>query len=474
MLTLAKNRIYVIINPTWCSGSQWEVRELPRLRDPIHGFIELSEQELKIVDSAPFQRLRNIKQLATTYLVYHGAEHTRFGHSVGVMHLVSRAFQSAISNYEQDSGEKLFSDLDADWYEQILRLIALTHDLGHAPFSHGTEALFDEGVEHENFTYKIICETEIADLIRKIGDVFCKKHNVGEEYQITPQLLWSIYGEKNPESNPRYMSHLSSFMFLKTFMDSELDCDKMDYLLRDSYYCGVNYGKYDINRLIESLTVYRSSKQNIMQLAIQKGGVHAFEEFVIARYFMFIQVYFHKTRRYLDKALVRCIREILEDNRYPSQVEEYLKWNDDLVISKILQMASSSDNARKFTTREVMSCVYETHTHANLNTNSNDQQVYRLLKRELKNKLPDCILEEDEASKLAHKIPVMEQYDADSGKGIPIISRYFDKPTSIADESILLSGLVSPINIKRIYVDKVHSKEAKRIVKDYFASGEAE
>lgn len=440
---------------------------MPRLRDPIHGFIELSELELELVDSAPFQRLRNIKQLATTYLVYHGAEHTRFGHSLGVMHLVDRAFCSATENYRLEHGESLFSDIDAAWYKQLLRLIALVHDLGHAPFSHGSEALFDEGLEHEDFTNKIICETEIADIIIKIGDQFCKDYGCDASYKITPQLLWSIYGEKNPESNPQYMAHLVDFKFLKTFMDSELDCDKMDYLLRDSYYCGVNYGKYDLNRVIDSLTVYQNSSQNIKQLAIQKGGVHAFEEFVIARYFMFIQVYFHKTRRYLDKLLVRCIGEVLEDQRYPASVEEYLKWNDDLVIEKISQNAANSENAKCFVCREVMSCVYETRTHANSNTNSSDLQVYRLLLKKLRETFPDATIDTDEASKLAHKIPIMERYDADSGKGIPIVSNYLNKPTSISDESLLLRGLVQPINIKRIYVDKAHSKEAKQLVREY-------
>ncbi len=443
---------------------------MPRLRDPIHGFIELSEAELRIVDSAPFQRLRNIKQLATTYLVYHGAEHTRFGHSLGVMHLVTRAFRSSISNYEQETGQLLFNEVDAKWYEQILRLIALVHDLGHAPFSHGSEALFDEGVEHEDFTARIICETEVAQMITDIGDAFCKENGVGASYKITPELLWSIYGEKNPESNPQYLEHLSEFKFLKTFMDSELDCDKMDYLLRDAYYCGVNYGRYDLNRLIDSLTVYYNEKQNIRQLAIQKGGVHAFEEFVIARYFMFIQVYFHKTRRYLDKLLVRCISEVLENQRYPEAVNEYLSLNDDVVLGKISQNATISKNAADFVNRNVMSCVYETHTHANVNTNSSDLLIFNALKRELKRKLPDCSLDEDEASKLAHKIPMLEPYDADSGKGIPIISAYLKKPTSISDESVLLAGLIKQINIKRIYVDKVHAKEAKQIVRDYLAA----
>ena len=241
---------------------------MPRLRDPIHGFIELSELELKIVDSVPFQRLRNIKQLATTYLVYHGAEHTRFGHSLGVMHLASRAFRSAIANYKRDNPEKaLFSAVDEKWYEQILRLIALTHDLGHAPFSHGTEVLFDNGFEHETFTKKIICETEIADIIKRIGEKFCVDNKVGDEYLFTPELLWCIYGEKHPETDQKYMEHFREFKFLRTFMDSELDCDKMDYLLRDSYYCGVNYGKYDLN--LHSLLCRKMVFMRLKNLSLQ-------------------------------------------------------------------------------------------------------------------------------------------------------------------------------------------------------------
>ena len=104
-------------------------------RDPIHGFIPVRPLERKIIDSRPFQRLRHIKQLSLTNLVYHGAEHTRFGHSIGVMHLVTRAFKAVVTNKD------LFSEEQKEWYEQILRLMALTHDLGHAPFSHGSEAV---------------------------------------------------------------------------------------------------------------------------------------------------------------------------------------------------------------------------------------------------------------------------------------------------------------------------------------------
>ena len=148
-----------------------------KYRDPIHGFIEVSELENEIINSQPFQRLRNIKQLAMTYLVFHGAEHTRFGHSLGVMHLVTKAFRSAIKN------GTAYTFQNVEWYVQVLRLIALTHDLGHAPFSHASESVFPDGLEHEDFTEKIIKETCIADTILKIGRQFQEKY--GESFNIT-------------------------------------------------------------------------------------------------------------------------------------------------------------------------------------------------------------------------------------------------------------------------------------------------
>ena len=440
---------------------------MPRFRDPIHGYIELSKLELRIIDTTQFQRLRKIKQLATTYLVYHGAEHTRFGHSIGVACLVTRAFRSAICNYYEKNRENLFSEIDAEWYEQLLRIIALVHDIGHAPFSHGSENLFDGNQKHEDFTKKIICETSLADIIREIGSEFQKKYRVGEDYQITPELLWDIYGASYPESNPQYLARVSDFKFLKTFLDSELDCDKMDYLLRDSYYCGVNYGKFDLNRLLDSLTVYHNKEHNIKQLAIQRGGIHAFEEFVIARYFMFIQVYFHKTRRYLDYLLVKCIKEILPNEKYPDSVDEYLGLDDDCILERIRLHVSKSDCAKQFIERDVMSCIYETPSHTNANANSPDLRIFDLVHRQLTQNIQDCIIHIDSPSKLAHKIPVLGVYNADSGKGIPIISKYSKEPTSLIDESLLLKGLDKPINIKRIYIDRQHAAEAKRIVREF-------
>ena len=437
-----------------------------QFRDPIHGFIEVSDLELKIIDSPSFQRLRNIKQLATTYLVYPGAEHTRFGHSLGVMHLVTRAFNAALENYKvSHRGNDLFFNERKEWYIQILRLIALTHDLGHAPFSHASEALFDGGQKHEDFTKKIICETEIAQYIHEIGNEFRSNYNVGKEYDISPELLWLIYGEENPELHSQYT--MPDFKFLKSFMDSELDCDKMDYLLRDSYYCGVNYGKYDLNRLLSSLSVYIKPEENIMQLAVTRGGIHAFEEFVIARYFMFIQVYFHKTRRYLDKLLIDNIEHILPNSKYPDDVNEYLKWDDLFVLNKMKGMQDSNSVAKQFIDRKVMSCIYETPAHSN---GTSDYQLLNLIKKNLKKQL-NCDIFEDIANKTTGKFPSLDEYDADSGKGIPILVDHMDRPSSLSSESILLKSLINPINIRRLYVKKSVAGDARTIVRDCLEEG---
>ena len=437
-----------------------------QFRDPIHGFIDVSSLELKIIDSKPFQRLHNIKQLATTYLVYHGAEHTRFGHSLGTMHLVTQAFNNALNNYQDKTGRILFNETTRKWYTQILRLIALTHDLGHAPFSHASEALFDDGIEHEDFTKKIITETEISTFINDIGKDFQSKY--GEEYSITPELLWMIYGEKNPELNSDYK--MPDYKFLRSFMDSELDCDKMDYLLRDSYYCGVNYGRYDLRRLITTLNVYK--EDNILLLGIEGGGLSAFEEFVIARYFMFIQVYFHKTRRYLDKLLVDCIKHILPDSKYPNDVNEYLEFNDEVILSNIKEAATNEfESAIQLMNRKIMSCVYQTSNH---HLSRSDDDIYRRIKKEIKAKIPQVTLVTDSAEKLAHKIPVLEPYNHDSGKGIPILIDNIEKPSNVLSESLLLQSLDKPINIKRIYVDKESALKAKEIVHEFFKGDEDE
>lgn len=403
-----------------------------KYRDPIHGFISVTPLENKIINSYPFQRLRNIKQLAMTYLVFHGAEHTRFGHSLGVMQLVTKAFQSVIEKKSDFINEE-----KKEWYQQILRLIALTHDLGHAPFSHASEAVFSEGLQHEAFTEKIIKETCIAEIILEIGATF--KDKFGESFDITPELICDIYMGRNPGEN-------SEFTFLKSFMDSELDCDKMDYLLRDSLFCGVNYGKFDLERLISSLTVYIQDS-GTPRLAINKGGVQAFEEFVLARYFMFVQVYFHRVRRFFDIMFATALKKILPNGKYPETTEEYLKWDDCRIIQLMKDNCKEITECGNIINRNVYPRIFETKTHPE----DGDKREFRIIARDLfKDFGAENFIEDHSADKMPHKIPMRTEIDDE--KAIVIIDRSTGKFTTISEESQVIRSLTNKINIQRIYV----------------------
>ena len=413
-----------------------------KYRDPIHGFIEVSDLENDIINSKPFQRLRNIKQLAMTYYIYHGAEHTRFGHSLGVMHLVTKAFNSAISS----SLEK-FPEPKKTWCIQVLRLIALTHDLGHAPFSHASESVFPVGIEHEDFTEKIVKETEIADIIKKIGEEFSSKY--GPEYNITPELICDIYMGRNAGPN-------SEYTFLKSFMDSELDCDKMDYLLRDSYYCGVKYGAYDIERLIASFTIYYVD--STPRLAIKSGGVQSFEEFVLARYFMFIQVYFHRTRRFFDIMLGNALKEILPGGTYPADVEGYLEWDDCKVIQ--LLKASPSIYCQNIINRTVYPCVFETKAHPQ----DADKREFKRNCRDLEQAIEqENIIRDCSAGKMPHKIPI--KIEPDHEKAIVIYNSKTNRKTTISEESEIIKSLTEKIDIMRVYCHPSKREQAYEIIR---------
>ena len=355
----------------------------------------------------------------------------------------NKSFRSVISkNKDFISAGKIA------WYEQILRLIALTHDLGHAPFSHASESFFPDGLRHEDFTTKIIRETCVADYINEIGHQF--KSEYGEKYDITPDLICDIY-------NGRIAGENSEFIFLNSFMDSELDCDKMDYLLRDSLYCGVNYGTFDVDRLISCLTVYIQDK--MPRLAIKHGGVQAFEEFVLARYFMFIQVYFHRTRRYFDIILNRALSKILPNGKYPDDVNEYIKWDDNRVMQLIKEKASEDRDCRRIVERIVFSRILETKTHPQ----SGDKRCFEMQKNQLFNELgKEFFIEDNSADKMPHKIP--KKSEIDDGQSIIILSNTNSPPNTITNESHIINNLTEEINIKRLYVCKEKKDEAERVL----------
>lgn len=304
-----------------------------KVRDLVHGFIYLDEQECAIIDHPVFQRLRRIKQLSLTDMVYPGASHTRFEHSLGVMQMATDMFDSIVAKNKKFLEEELsLLESGIQTYRKIIRLAALLHDVGHAPFSHSGEDLMPllpknhhnyvegEGKRYEHEEYSIaIIKTFFKDII--------EDHPVNDNYRIKVDDVTALLGDETVRLK-------ATSLLWKELISGQLDADRADYLLRDSLHLGVSYGIYDKNRLISCMTIGKTETDAPL-LAIEEGGWHIAESLVIARYQMFSQVYFHKVRRIYDYHLACATKEILksfnlDDGCYPppSDVKEYVKFDD--------------------------------------------------------------------------------------------------------------------------------------------------
>ncbi len=252
------------------------------IRDSIHGDLHLTDFELKLVDTVEMQRLRRIKQLGFTSLVYPGANHTRFEHSIGTLSLADKL--STRLELEEDVVE-------------LLRVCALLHDIGHAPFSHVSERALSH--KHETITKEIIKNSPITDIITE-------RFNAN-------------YITKIIDGQTKYGKIISG----------DLDVDRMDYLARDSYYTGVAYGVIDTERLLYSLKYDDND-----DLIITQKGVQAAESTLLARYFMYPTVYQHHTTRIVNSMFRVCLKRMLEDNVVQERELRYLDDGDLINIAR--------------------------------------------------------------------------------------------------------------------------------------------
>jgi uncharacterized protein len=300
-------------------------------RCPVHGFIVVDSWEREIIAHPAFQRLRRIRQLAWTDYIYSGAMHTRFEHSLGVMHLASRLFDAIC----QRSAETLETELgyNADGLRRdrrLVRLAALLHDVGHGPFSHASEDLFPinprtkKRYEHDTDYSANIVQYEMADVI--------ENHSTNKtNYHITAEEIAAIIeGRATAQTS----------VFWRELISGQMDADRMDYLLRDSLHAGVQYGRYDMERLIQTVAAIPGADGKGPRLGVSEGGWHAAESLILARYFMFTQVYFHRTRVAYDHHIFKALQMLLPGGHFPTaekgkQLKEYLKWDDWRVLGLI-------------------------------------------------------------------------------------------------------------------------------------------
>ena len=296
------------------------------VRDPIHGSIRFEGLFLDLLESPELQRLHSIKQLGFAYMVFPGANHTRLEHSMGAYHMAKRA-GDALSLKEDD--------------RIYLECSALLHDIGHGPFSHTLESLLRErfGIDHVDLTERIlkgeesILSDEERDMIdsRTVVEIL-------EEGGIDRDVLIRIIRGRCDEK--RYMCQL---------LNSPIDVDQLDYLLRDGYYTGVAYGTIDVDRFFDILTIDKD------ELAVKRKGVSVVENILISRELMYSSVYFHKTVRIAELMLSRAIEHV--EDRF-----RFYKLNDWEMMSKLREMGGlQREMVTRLKYRRLFKQIYQVH-----------------------------------------------------------------------------------------------------------------
>ncbi len=319
------------------------------IRDPVHDLVARTPLECRVMNTQAMQRLRRIKQLALANLVYPGANHCRFGHSIGVMHLAGK-----IAKRFEVEGR-----LNAEQVDDI-RLAALLHDIGHGPFSHVSEDLletyYDRGAVNLGSDKESIHERVTVDIIRFSDE------------------LQSILG---PDRTSRVIDIIQGkepHWFGKDIVSGPLDADKLDYILRDCRFAGVHYGIFDVSKIVDSLVILDDSSQmngNRSYLGLSHEGVYAVEQMILAKHHMNAQVYRHKIRAISDAMLIRglelaadegigWVKDLYSYDGTKDFADNYLRYYDDRVMFELAEngKTKSKEMFTRLMDRRLLKCVY--------------------------------------------------------------------------------------------------------------------
>ncbi len=405
------------------------------IRCPIYGFIAIDAWEREIISQPAFQRLRRIRQLAWTEHVYPGAMHTRFEHSLGVMHMATMLYDGIVERSKEFLERELgYNDAGRKRYRQLIRLATLLHDVGHGPFSHAVEELAPEKAAgygqytHEDYSTAII-KRHFQDLIENHPD----NNNYGFRIEEVTGLIDG--GES-----------VGRGAVWRDLVSGQLDADRMDYLLRDSYHCGVEYGRYDWRRIVATVSLVRS-ESGAPQLGISEAGRHAAEAMIIARYMMFNQVYFHKTRVILDYHLHYAVQSMLSDGLFPppigSGIDEYLRWDDWRVFGE-LSSGRGGDHGRRLMQRDFYREVWHSPEFPN---ESDELELVRV-----EGILGNLLAARRDAGKSWYRVGETD---------IPIIEASPRRAIPLSMRSTIV-GNMKPTRLARLYVDRHNRGEAIR------------
>jgi len=352
----------------------FELSEKPPIFDNVHGFIHLTDLEWDVVDSRPFQRLRNIKQLGLTNLVFPGANHTRFSHSIGVLHIASEIFDSLQYRHRRDRD---FVEID----KEVVRLAALLHDIGHYPLSHIVEGVIKEHTNNLSIPSPGEIQVDIDEInpdVERIQNseshkLNCRIHGGGDyanHERIATLVIFNTEISKILRRNRISKTKIEKICRIITgkypgpensFIHSELDADRFDYLLRDSYNTGVGYGKFDLKQIIRHLDFKsynfpdpNGEEQNASGLVIRKKGQRAVEDYLISRYYLYNTVIYQKANIGFHKMMEIIYKGLIERNianNYgklvemldnPNTINLYLNF-DDFYLDNILRRIQQNE-----------------------------------------------------------------------------------------------------------------------------------
>ncbi|MEM3840423.1 MAG: HD domain-containing protein [Candidatus Bathyarchaeia archaeon] len=393
------------------------------IKDPVHGYVYITEEEKEIIDSYPVQRLRRLRQLAGAEYVYPGANHTRFEHSIGVMYLAGKVAENP--NISQLIGEE---------EAEAVRIAGLLHDVGHGPFSHVFEHLLTKKLNktHEDITAWIIKNSELKDVLANFG---YKAEDIAE---LAVGSL-SIRGKA----------------FLNQIIRSSIDVDKLDFVVRDTYHTGAEYGFVDVFRLIHTFDVLDGN------LAVDVGALSTLESFIIARIESFKSIYFHRVGRAAQIMLATALEKADEELGLSAfkTPEEYLAMDDYTVWTMLKNCKKSSPIIRNLERRRMLKCAYEQTFYVKDKTVSNifGAEEFR---NQIKNRIAKDAKVDPEAiiidvptvpSVPYHHSMFMEPME------IPVFSKTRDgrkEAKRLSEISGIFEVLKGFINILRVYTDE--------------------
>jgi HD superfamily phosphohydrolase len=392
------------------------------IKDPVHGYVYITEREKAIIDSYPVQRLRRLRQLAGAEFVYPGANHTRFEHSVGVMYLTDRV--TANPNISEHVNKE---------ETEIVKTAALLHDVGHGPFSHVFEQLLvKQDKTHEDITSWIIRKSELNDILAR---------NSFSSQDVSKLAVGTL--------------HKVEKAFLDQIISSAVDADKLDFIVRDTYHTGAEYGFIDIFRIIHALDVLDGN------LAVDLGALSALESLIIARIESFKSIYFHRVGRAAQIMLATAMEEADDDLGLTGfkTPEEYLAMDDYTVWTMLKKCEKTKAIIGRLERRNLLKCAYERTFY------EKDSMVSNIFARETHRKqLQADIANEARVDTRAvtidvptvpsvpyHHAALMESME------IPVFSRTLENgkiPQRLSDISRIFDTLKGFINILRVYSDE--------------------